>query len=57
MFGSRFIDNGSIDFDKVFRFEKEDASASFPFFVMHYTFLPLDPENGAQLDLRRLRIT
>ena len=38
---------GSVDFEKVYSFEKGDSS---PLFVTLQTILLLEPENGAEVD-------
>ena len=51
VFVSRFLDNASTDFEKVYNFGTGDSSDSFSAFKTLDIFLLIDPENGVQMDL------
>ena len=51
MFRSRFLDNGSTNFEKVYIFGKGYSSESFRFCNRLDTFFARWPRNGAQVDL------
>ena len=46
-----FLDNGLIDFEKVYSFERVIQVVHFLFFVTRQIFLLPDPESGVQIDL------
>ena len=54
MFGSRILDNGSADFEKVYCFEKGDSNGSFSVALDIVYFL--NPKTGLNWSCRRLRI-
>ena len=57
MFGSRFLDNGSTDSEKVYSFGNCDSMASFPLVLSIRHFCFLTPKIGLMWAYRSLRIT
>ena len=57
MFGSRFLDNGSINSEKVYSFGNCDSRGSFPFMQSVRQFCSLTQKMGLKWAYRRQRIT
>ena len=57
MFGSRFLDSGSTDSEKVHRFGNSDSRVSFTLVQPTRHFCSLTPKMGVKWAYRRLRIT